>query len=256
MSSEAPKKKGLKGPFIAAGFVLVLFVAGLISIALFRKDLSELPTDTTGTVATGENTTTPEPTMSEAIPTESLPSAPTGTSAPPKTSEPPDVMAAVTAADYAQERLCQGQFYPEYQLKPLVGLLVVPRQQGEILRDFPKAAEIQAYALGYPNVEEANLRTKCSTETWMYRVESFKNNKASVSLFMNTALIDGLNRLYQAPSLTVMHMEKVDGKWLYASSNPAPDRPTFEPGVHHSTAELLEIYAPYLEGFKNYDSEF
>jgi len=229
---------------VAAGGV------ALFAIAIFVIGQNMHKQTSAGTLtlpAVTRSTPTPQPAPAPPV----LPPA-AKTAAP---ARKPHVSDAVTAAALAMSNLSQAQFLPAEQIRQVVSATVVPAERPTLEQQYAAAGKVFATNyLGYASVNDARLRASYSVTTQKYRVAFFGKSEATIWLYTVSHWITIRNLEYYTPSLTVVQMRWINGRWMYAGAHNPPASMQPSPEANLQYEQTVQRFKPYLKGFKPYES--
>ena len=159
---------------------------------------------------------------------------------------------AVTAAATAINLVSAAELLPTAQMQTMIEKLVVADQQQALMQAYAASGIVLAHDWGYQDLNEANTRSSYFVETQKYRIDSFQNQTATISLYIVSHWVTVTNLEYQVPSITIVTMRQVNGIWLYASSSSPPASDAPQPLVNLTYDQTVLRFQPYLKGFDDY----
>lgn len=230
--------------------VLVLLGAAIVAVIIVARymgnsDLASKPPAVTSPASTPAATTPAQP-LPETTPVQTNPSI--------KPAHRPASSEAVRAAALATNNLSVAQFLPASQMKQVVRKLVLPSQRSGIERAYAQTGPLLAKQLGYPGTNDVLVRANYFVNTLKYKVDRVEGSNATVRLYTLTHFVSSLEKEYWVPSITIVQLRLVGGKWLYVRSYDPPASQMPLPRQNLSLQETEAEFQPYLKEFKTYAS--
>jgi hypothetical protein len=158
----------------------------------------------------------------------------------------------VLAAAESMVELTPAMFYTAHERDLVIRRYAAPTVVSGMELAYNVSAADLARSWGYVNVIEANS-SNYQVVVQKYRVVRMTSYQATVDLYTVTDYTTEQGDLYEVPAISVVDMQKVDGKWLYAGAYSPSTGEAPPPQSGLSIKKTEELYLPYLKGYVSYN---
>jgi hypothetical protein len=160
--------------------------------------------------------------------------------------------AAVSAAATAQVLLASVKFLPAQQITSVVQAIVAPDTSQAVSQAIASDSGPFATALGFASIDAANKQSSLVVQVLQYMVDQFDGTHAVVRLFTVTSWVTTDSQLFRVPTINVVSLQLINGKWLYVSSKDPSANKVPVPVTGATYDQTVASFRPYLKGFANY----